>query len=256
MKPYQNLFYHFSDKPDPDISPQMITCNLCSEPIIASSEKHIITKCRRLRTLKQMFFQNVYKKLANIIKEYDSTHQYIFAQNVMQMFYNLATQRDNTNNTHNTFWKIISGCNFWCSENENFRININIKQIQTKEFKFLKHLISYIHQYVYIVTNIKLNKANRIKWERKYNLQQINHIRIPLILETFQQWKIFKQQFITYNDIIISTDGSFDNNVSGIGIYAKNYNNNHYWSQPIGWQSIQFAEIYALAKIPILLKHF
>ena len=170
-------------------------------------------------------------------------HHQLFMQHTMNML-------QNVNNHKIKLWNLISGANTYSNKTNEFKFSyIPIKILESK-YTFYNHLISHLHRYIHIVLNIhKTNNinikyySNKCEHDKTMRQNVYHHYRC----DTYQEW-IEMHHMIHNDDLIIATDSSNKDNLTGIGIYIKDNDNIHKYSQGIGSVDNHYGELYAIRK--------
>ncbi len=155
-----------------------------------------------------------------------------------------------------SLWKIIIGPNKngTCKIDNKF-IYKHYKNINQPSFDLYKMITSMAHHYHDIILKVYNNKSSIIYHQNRYDYQnpndQIFHIRSNTISEWFDYCKKIKS-----NDIVIATDSSQKDDVTGIGVFILDKSNAYCYSQSLGRQTNHYGELYAIHKGLFLLDHF
>ncbi len=268
LKQYRKLFYKFGTLTEHTQNRDV--CNLCHnhiEPNTDSMEKHIFLDCQHLNHLRSNYWKQAHNELVEIFNKPYNTHQQKFAQYVLESIQKLTTHKQN-------FWKIASGANSVKKNNQTFSYDLFWQKLTWfKQKHKVKHDVFYIKlldklsRWYHITHDIlldkykqKTNKMTAAKQLKQYKHTQYNY-NYHMTCLTDKDWQNFKQRNkITPNDIVISTDGSWQKNQNtpegraGYGIYIEHKKVKYKFWQALGEQSNNYAEITALAKIKPLLR--
>ncbi len=90
---YRELFYNFNTKTN--------YCNLCRRYTNEPVEYHLIINCEKLNRLRHIYWNHARFAFAKIGAGYDTTHQQLFAQHLIEICFNI-------NNYKNEFGTLIS----------------------------------------------------------------------------------------------------------------------------------------------------
>ena len=158
--------------------------------------------------------------------------------------------------------KVVYCANFVDRYNRFIYID-SIKTYDTKSLTFLNTLIASTAHFVTIIKDIYKSPHKLLYWYKK-----MNKINIDPINKFYPHLFYYQKQIDSYfNDIniteicIVYTDGSHENNIvvigyediASYGIYIRFSNKEYKISQPIGTQSILYAEQYVIAVVPHIL---
>ncbi|MCP4053979.1 MAG: hypothetical protein GY739_13110, partial [Mesoflavibacter sp.] len=91
---YRELFYNFDTK--------INYCNICRRYTNKPIEYHLIINCVKLNELRHIYWNHARFEFAKIGSEYDTTHQQLFTQHLIEICYNI-------NNYKNQLWSLICG---------------------------------------------------------------------------------------------------------------------------------------------------
>ena len=244
QKLYQEMFINFNPE---QTNKQRNICPLCKENIAKPIKYHKIVECQTMQGLRTTFWLNKIKYLIDKTKKNNMTHQYLFKQNVIETVCNIKENKIK-------FWRIICGANNWDTKQERFNYKQHLKfKDNTTTNQFYIQLRGIILDWIYKTLTFKNIEQIRSA-KQKYNY--INKIKLKHHKITFtkKEWIKYKKQFINKTDIIIGTDGSVKNNTAGIGIIIKINKKCTYFAQKLNNQTIYYSELFAIAKIPYLLK--
>ncbi len=268
LKQYRKLFYKFGTLKQHTRTRDV--CNLCNQhinPNTNAMEKHIFMDCAHLNHLRANYWKQAHNELAEIYNKPYNTHQIKFAQYVLESIQKLTVAKDN-------FWKIASGANTVKKNKQTFKYDLfwqklewfRNKHNQKRDVFYIK-LLDKLANWYHICHDILLDKykskPNKMtvgKQLKKYKHTRYNYNYHSTCL-TDKDWQHFKRRNkITQNDIIISTDGSFQHITeipegrAGYGIYVEHKKVRYRFWQALGQQTNNYAEITALAKIKQLLR--
>ena len=242
-KRFQELHYNFHVSSTP--------CRLCNQPPTHGSlDYHLAVECPHLHSTRNDFWSNACIELASIARKYNHLHNQKFAQTVIEFLSNLNHPHP-LNNTK--LWKIICGMNL-CEIDGSFKYTYTPPNMHFKNNTFLKHLYSKVHLWLHLVHRIQNNQTTINYLNRTYQPARNVDLLYHICSHRYNHW--FKHyQKIKPNDIVISTDSSHKNGLTGIGIYIKFKNKTFHISEPIGSTSNHEGELYAIRKAYEYLPH-
>ncbi len=245
VETYRKLFYLF------DSNKQY--CNICELYIDFPLEYHLCVQCKYLTNFRNRFWNHSRFRMANIASQINTLHHQLFMQYVIKFAIRF-------NKYPEFLWQIISGANSYDIKYKRFIYKYDIYNISRPKNKFYRFITSLVHQYLHMVldfhnktTNQRVSQIQRFIETRpyKYEYNLIYHIRN----DTYLQWTQYNAKFRP-SDIIVATDSSHKHQLTGIGIFIKNWNQYHYYSQPLGNCSNNYGELYAINKSLKLFDYF
>ncbi|MCP4055493.1 MAG: hypothetical protein GY739_21130, partial [Mesoflavibacter sp.] len=181
---------------------------------------------------------------------YDTTHQQLFTQHLIEICFNI-------NNYKNQFWSLIAGANRFSKKHNRFEYKRIKFDINLNRYKLYREFIAQTVRWIHYTYRVNKKEITPFSLKTYHWMQNTNDLMYHIRCDTIKDYFHFENK-LRDDDIIVATDSGRDlnNGLTGIGIFIKDRDIFHRYSEPIGKISNNFGELFAIGKSDFCLKQF